>query len=225
MRIVFLGSPKEVLSVPKFLLEQAGDIDCELVGVVSQPAKAQGRKQQTKDTAVAAFAKEQGIKLFLPESAKAGSFLEEFKALSPDIALTAAYGQILSDECLAIPKRATINIHPSLLPRYRGATPVPAALLDGLTETGVTILFTIKKLDAGNIIAQRTLGIGAEETSQELTERAFAEGAALLVETLAKLRDKNYYRNLSHYLAGAAKLEFDSRQELTTVKNGYFWED
>jgi len=127
-----------------------------------------------------------------PEKASDPAFLAEFRALSPDVAVTAAYGQILTSDFLAIPKRATINIHPSLLPRWRGATPVPASLLAGETRSGVSILFTVKALDAGAIIVQHASDTSARERAGEMTARLFKEGGALLGVALNLLKDPNF---------------------------------
>lgn len=189
MRLVFLGSPEAVLAPLELLVHQAKAWGHELVGVVSQPARPVGRGQNLVDPPVAAFAKAQGIPVLQPEKASAPDFLEAFAALKPDVAITAAYGQILSDAFLKVPARATINLHPSLLPKYRGAIPIPAALLDGETTSGVTILFTVKKLDAGNIIVQEKTPVGPQETTGELTARYFALAAQMLEPALKRLED------------------------------------
>lgn len=189
MRLVFMGSPAEVISPLEQLLAFTKSGAAELLGVVSQPARPAGRKQTLTDPPVAVFAKEQGIPCWQPEKASSPDFLTALRELEPDVVITAAYGQILSDAFLQIPRRATINVHPSLLPAYRGATPVPAALLDGCAETGVTILFTVKALDAGAIIVQKKFTIDPLETSAELTPRLFTASGPLLIEALAKLED------------------------------------
>jgi len=133
-----------------------------------------------------------GLPLLQPESVKDPQFLAAMKAVSPDIALTAAYGQILTRDFLTIPKRATINIHPSLLPRHRGAVPVPAALLAGDSETGVTVLFTVRKLDAGHIILQEKTLIDPDTTAELLLRSLFLQGARMIVPALTKLADPHY---------------------------------
>lgn len=187
MRLLFMGSPAEVISPLQSLLEP-GRPDT-LIGVVSQPARPAGRKQVLTDPPVAEFAKANNIPCFQPEKASSPEFLETLRTLAPDVIITAAYGQILSTAFLQIPKRATVNIHPSLLPAYRGATPIPAALLDGCSETGVSVLFTVKALDAGAIIVQRTFAIDRYETNAGLTPRLFAASAPLLAVALDRLRD------------------------------------
>lgn len=195
MRIVLLGSPVEVVPIVEALFrgQQTKNADMPvLAGIVSQPAKASGRGRTLVDTPVAAKAKELGIPLLTPESARDSVFLEELRAWAPDICVTAAYGQILSNDFLAVPRRATINIHPSLLPKYRGAVPVPAALVNGDLETGVTILFTVRKLDAGSIISQRKVPILTHETAGPLLQRLFVIGGEMLPAAFAKLKDLNY---------------------------------
>lgn len=192
MRLVFLGSPEAALGPLKILSEKAGDYGHELVGVVSQPARPTGRKQLLQDPPVAKFAKERGILVLQPEKASDPTFLTAFRDLMPDVAITAAYGQILSPYFLSIPRRATINIHPSLLPKYRGATPVPAALLAGDKESGVTILFTVQKLDAGSIICQKATPLAPDEMAGDLTKRYFDLGGELLFAALEKLKDPTF---------------------------------
>jgi len=192
MKIIFMGSPEAVIAPLKYLIENAKDHGHEVIGVISQPAKPVGRKKQLTDPPVAAFAKEAGILCLQPAKASSEDFLVDFKALDPDIVITAAYGQILSDKFLAIPNRATINIHPSDLPKYRGATPVPACLLDGLKETAISVLFTVKKLDAGNIILQQNKKIQKYETAGELTHRLFLESSALQFDALKMLENLDF---------------------------------
>ncbi|MGE0174429.1 MAG: methionyl-tRNA formyltransferase [Oligoflexales bacterium] len=188
MKIVFLGSPQCAVDPLKFLIEKGYSV----VACVSQPARPAGRGKALQDPPVARFAKENGVETIQPASVNEPEVLDYLRNLNFDIALTAAYGQILSKNFLAIPRRATINIHPSLLPRYRGATPVPSALLDGLTETGVTVLFTVYKMDAGNIIVQKRTSVQPEETADVLTDRLFSEGARILPEAFKLLADPGF---------------------------------
>lgn len=192
MRIVFLGSPAAVVPILHTLLEAGPAKGHQLIGVVSQPAKPAGRSGSIQDPPVAIWAKQCSIPLLQPESARDEAFLESVRAWAPDVCLTAAYGQILNEAFLSIPQRATINIHPSLLPAYRGAIPVQAALLSGAAETGVSILFTVKKLDAGALICQRRFGIAAEETADQLLGRLFIEGAPMIFEALDLLKDPDF---------------------------------
>ena len=191
LRIVFMGSPTEVTAPLAHLAEVGPELGFELVAVISQPARPVGRSSQVMDPPVAAWAKAQKYQCLQPESAKDAGFLAELRLLNPDIIVTAAYGQILSDEFLKIPRVATINIHPSRLPAHRGATPVPATLLDQLKTATVTVLFTVKKLDSGNIILTKDFAIGPEETAGELTARLFFESGPMLIDALSIL-DKDH---------------------------------
>ncbi|MFW7380112.1 MAG: methionyl-tRNA formyltransferase [Oligoflexus sp.] len=193
MRIVFMGSPVEVIAPLQSLLDWCqNSAQHQVVGVVSQPPRPSGRSRRLQDPPLAQFAKEQGLAVLQPEKARAPEFLEQLRAWQPDIAVTAAYGQILSDDFLAIPKRATINIHPSLLPAYRGATPVQSALLDQLETSGVTILFTVKQLDAGAIIVQQASDIARHERAGELMQRLFQLGGTLLPQAIESLQDPEF---------------------------------
>jgi len=192
MRIVFLGSPAEALPVLQALRELDRSGKHQLVGVVTQPARPAGRNRQLTDCPIAQYATAESLPLLKPESAKDPAFLSDLAAWKPDVCVTAAYGQILNDAFLATPTRATINVHPSLLPKYRGATPVPAALLAGDEVTGVTVLFTVKALDAGNIICQTSSKIGDGETNRELTPRLFTVGGSLMEDALQRLADPKF---------------------------------
>ncbi len=193
MRLVFLGSPSEVIAPLQSLLTACQErSDLELVGVVSQPAKPAGRGGRLVNPPVAEFAKTNQLPLLQPVSARDSEFLQAFSAWKPDVAITAAYGQILTRDFLAIPKRATINIHPSLLPELRGATPVQSALLTGTNRTGISILFTVLALDAGNIIVQVPQEIHQTETAGELMQRLFTLSGPLLLDALEKLRSSEF---------------------------------
>jgi methionyl-tRNA formyltransferase len=196
MRLIFLGSPEPVIAPLKALLAAAAERGDEVVGVVSQPARPVGRSGALSDPPVAAFAKAHGIPTLQPTKSSDPEFLEAFSVLRPDIAITAAFGQILPPDFLRIPKRATINIHPSLLPKYRGATPVPASLLAGDEVSGVSVLFTVQKLDAGALIVQERLPIHPDETTGQLTDRYFGASGPLLLKAIDKLRDPHFVGDL-----------------------------
>lgn len=189
MRIVFLGSPEYAVYPLKYLVESSTH---EVLAVVSQTPKKKGRGQKVVDSPVAFYAKEKGIKVFTPEKASNKDFLEELSKLQPDVCLTCAYGKILTQKFLDLPKRGTINIHPSKLPLYRGAVPVPAALLDGLTQTAVTVLFTVKALDAGHIIVQDDFAIDPKEKASDLLTRLFKASCSSLEKALQKLEDPSF---------------------------------
>ena len=189
MRTIFMGSPAQVIPILNALREASY---CELIGVISQPPKPAGRKRILQDPPVAEYAKKLNLKLWQPLKASSKEFIAELSEIKPDVVITSAYGQILSDAFIAAPKRAIFNIHPSMLPKYRGATPVQTALLNGDKKTGVTLLFTIKELDAGNIIIQEQTDILPDETAAELMPRLFQKSAELLPQAFAKLADPNF---------------------------------
>ena len=189
MRIIFLGSPEYAVYPLKWLHESS---EHELVGVVSQTPKKKGRGMKVLASPVSLYAVENKIPLLTPEKASNEDFLKELKALKPDLCITCAYGKILTKKFLEIPSRGTINIHPSELPFYRGAVPVPAALLDGLTKTSVTVLFTVKALDAGHLITQESFDIAPEETADELLTRLFKASTSALKKSLEKLEDPDF---------------------------------
>ncbi len=189
MNLLFLGSPQAVTAPLRHLLEEGSKLGLKVVGVVTPPAKPFGRKLILKDPPLATFAKERGLHLIQTKNVNDPIILSEIKQLEVDVAITAAFGQILGLAFLATPKRAVINIHPSLLPKYRGATPVQSSLLDKSTVTGVTILFTVKELDAGAIICQIPSTISPDEKAPELTDRLFEASGVPLVDSLIKLKD------------------------------------
>ena len=188
MRVLFMGSPQEVIAVVEKLqlLQQHGDI--ELVAVVSQLHQSQ-RGLSEVESPVSLFAKAKRLTCYQPRQASAPAFMEHLRELRLDVILTAAYGQILTSEFLAIPTRAVINIHPSLLPRWRGAAPVVAAVREGVTSSGVTICFTVRSVDAGNIIVQQALPLPPHTHHRALTDLLFRAGAELLPTAFKLLRN------------------------------------
>lgn len=192
LNIVFFGSPAEVLSPLQHLVEGERNGLWKLSAIVSQPARPAGRGKKLLDPPIAQFAKNNDIPLFQFKNVNEVDSLSTLKNLDADIFITAAYGQILSDEFLTIPKRATINIHPSILPKYRGATPVNAALLNGDKKTGVTILFTVKKLDAGNIICQEEFIVPEKTNAGEMTHTLFSLSCSLINQAIELLKDPDF---------------------------------
>ena len=189
MRVLFMGSPAEAVA-PLLALQHCRDV--EIVAVVSQPSRPQGRGLTARETAVAQFANQQQLTLYQPVRASDDDFIASLVELQIDVIVSAAYGQILSPEFLAVARRAVINIHPSYLPHLRGATPVVSAIVNGEQEIGVTICFTIKRLDAGNIIIQERHPLPADTDHHIVTAAMFARGAKLLPKALAHLKDPNY---------------------------------
>jgi methionyl-tRNA formyltransferase len=180
MVIVFFGTP--TFAVPAFdaLLRSHHTV----AAVVTQPDRPRGRGQKTTASPVKEAAMAANIAVLQPASVKAPPFAEALSALHADIAVVAAYGQILTQQLLDTPRLGMINVHASLLPRYRGAAPVHRAIINGDTETGVTIMRMVKGLDAGPMIAVTRVPIDAEHTSDELERQLAAAGAQLLVATL-----------------------------------------
>lgn len=183
LRIVFFGTP--AFAVPT--LERLLDSPHPVVAVVTQPDRPRGRGQRVSDAPVKALAVRRGIPVLQPERLKRELFEETFTRLNADLGVVAAYGKILPEWLIQAPRLGMINVHASLLPRYRGAAPVHRAVLAGETETGVTIMRVVKELDAGPMLARVTRPIGPNETS-EIVERDLAHlGADLLVSILDDL--------------------------------------
>lgn len=184
MRILFMGTPE--FAVPS--LKALVDAGHQLCGVFSQPDKPVGRHQnQLQPTPVKACAITYGIPVFQPVKLRDGSALAQIKELAPELIVVTAYGRILPQEILDVPQMGCINVHSSLLPRYRGAAPINWAILNGDKETGVTIMHMAAALDAGDIISQVKTPIGDRETAPELTARLAELGGKLLVETVAQI--------------------------------------
>ncbi len=183
MRIVFFGSP--AFAVPSVTaLTEAGH---EIALVVSQPAKPAGRRAELTDPPVAHLAREKGLPLFQPISLKPDEAVARLAEAHADLFVVAAYGKILSPRVLALPRLFCVNVHGSILPRWRGASPVQAAILAGDATTGVSIMRMEAGMDTGPVFAVRETAIGEAETTGELAVRLAETGAALLVETLARL--------------------------------------
>lgn len=180
MRILFWGTPEFAVAS----LRALDDEGFEIVGVVTQPDRPAGRGRRLKPSAVKEAALEQAFPVFTPQLPRTDHFLEEIRALAPDISVVVAYGHILKPEVLAIPRLGSINVHASLLPLLRGAAPINWALVRGHDETGVTIMRMVQAMDAGAIIHQVREPILSDETASELTTRLSELGAAALIEAL-----------------------------------------
>lgn len=179
MRIIFLSTPEfGIASLEKLLSSRH-----EVVAVVTQCDKPSGRGNHLKASPIKEFALKHGVRVLTYEKISRDG-LDELKALNPDIMITCAYGQILSQAIIDIPKFGIINVHASLLPKYRGASPIQTCIIKGETETGITIMQTEAGLDTGDILSRATTKIGEEETAGELSERLSQLGADLLLQTL-----------------------------------------
>ena len=180
MRIVFMGTPDFAAASLQVLI----DAGHEIAGVFTQPDKASGRKMEVTFSPVKQLALANGIPVFQPAKMKDGTALSILQSLAPELVAVVAYGRILPPELLAVPPLGTINVHGSLLPRYRGSAPIQWAVLNGDEKTGVTTMFLAEAMDAGDIIYQEETPIGMYETSGELYDRLKAMGARLLKRTV-----------------------------------------
>lgn len=182
-KIVFLGTPQVAALVLNTLIHKANRF-AKVILVVTQPPARSSRSGDDIPSPVHVAALENGIPVFTPQSVKDPQFLADLAALAPDLCITAAYGNYLPSDFLKIPKFGTVNIHPSLLPLYRGAAPVQRTLENGDKVTGVTLLYTVQAMDAGPIIASQNYPIDNEIKSPELLTTLFNLGAELLVSNL-----------------------------------------
>ena len=186
MRIVFMGTPD--FAVPS--LEGVAQSGHDLVGVVTRPDRPRGRGQHKQPTDVKAAVASLGldVPILQPESLRDEHFHAQLQALEPDLFAVVAF-LILPRSMLAIPKSGSVNVHPSLLPKYRGAAPIQWAIINGETETGVTIFQLSPRVDAGDILIQQKVAIGDDETAGELYERLKVKGAELLIRAIDGMAD------------------------------------
>jgi len=174
-------------ALPAF--ETLCDTGHRVVGLITQPDRPQGRKQELIPSGIKQAAQDRGIALDQPENVNAPESLERLRAWKPDLLVTAAYGQILSAALLEIPPLGGINLHGSILPAYRGAAPVARAIQNGERETGVTVIRMTPRIDAGGIVSIARTEIGADETAGELEERLARMGAPLVVDAISALSE------------------------------------
>ncbi len=182
MRVVFMGTPDIAATCLKKILADGFDV----VGVYTQPDRPKGRGMKLVASPVKEVAVAAGIPVFQPENFREEETVEQLRALQPDICAVVAYGRILPQKVLDVPKYGCINIHASLLPKYRGSAPYQWAVLDGLTETGVTAMYLTREMDAGDIIDISKTPIGENETAGELLDHLAVLGAELLSRTLTR---------------------------------------
>lgn len=180
-----MGTPDFSVPVLKALIEN----EYEVVAVVTQPDRPVGRKRILTPPPVKVEAEKHGISIFQPEKIKNSDELEEVLALEPDLIVTAAFGQILPKRLLDAPKHGCINVHASLLPELRGGAPIHYSILQGKSSTGITIMYMVEKLDAGDIISQVEVEIEETDHVGTLHDKLSEAGSALLIETLPKLLD------------------------------------
>ncbi|MBO4864541.1 MAG: methionyl-tRNA formyltransferase [Eubacterium sp.] len=182
MRIVYMGTPDFAVA-PLKAIHAAGH---EIVGVFTQPDKAKGRSNKLVPSDVKVAAVELGLNVYQPTKLRDPEYVAILKKLAPELIVVAAYGQILSEDVLNIPQYGCINIHASLLPKYRGASPIEASIMSGDEKTGVTIMYMEKGLDTGDIISQKDIEIGKHNT-ETLTAELSKIGADLIVDTIASI--------------------------------------
>ncbi len=186
-KVVFLGTPAVARRALEILLDAESSV--QVLAVVTQPPARAPRGGGTVPSPVHALAQEHGIPVLTPESAREEAFLETLETLAPDLCVTAAYGNVLPERFLAIPRFGTLNIHPSLLPLYRGAAPVQRAVEEGVLESGVTVAFTVRAMDAGPVAAQLRERVDPNVKAPDLLAHLFEKGAHLLVRTLPQVFD------------------------------------
>ena len=184
MRIVFMGTPD--FSVPT--LEQLIR-NHQVVGVVTQPDKRKGRGKAMAFPPVKEKALEYDIPVYQPVKVREPEFIEELKKMNPDIFVVVAFGQILTEEILNLPPYGCVNVHASLLPKYRGAAPIQWAVIDGEKETGVTTMYMAKGLDTGDMLDKVVVPIDPKETGESLHDKLSEAGGRLILETLTKLEN------------------------------------
>ena len=201
MKIVFLGTPDFAVPSLKMLIDEG----YEIAGVFTQPDRKKDRGHKQSAPPVKITAEEHGIPVYQFEKIKTPEAVEALKSLRPDLMITAAFGQILSAEILALPPLGCVNVHASLLPKYRGAAPIEWAIINGESTTGITTMVTDIGLDTGDMLLKREVLIGAEETGEELRQRLSVLGAEVLSDTLKLIkagqapREKQNDEEMSYY--------------------------
>ena len=180
LRIIFFGTPKFAISTLEKLIES----EYEIIAVVTQPDRQKGRGQKFSNTPVKDLALKNNLLLLQPDALNEPSFITELSRLKPDIGVVAAYGKLIPDNVLSKPNLGMINLHASLLPKYRGASPVHRAVMAGEQFTGITIMRIERKLDSGNILAKSERSIGINETSTEVEQSLSIIGSKLILSVL-----------------------------------------
>jgi len=183
IRTVFMGTPEFALPTLQGLI----DAGVDLVGIYTQPDRPKGRGKQVAVPPVKELALNHGIPVFQPPKLRAPEAAADLEDLAPDLIVVVAYGQILPKRVLDIPRYGCINVHASLLPKYRGAAPINKAIMEGETETGITTMLMDAGLDTGDMLVKRSLAIGPDETAGELHERLARLGRETMEETLRQL--------------------------------------
>src|SRR5271170_2890276 len=223
MRLVFCGTPQFAVPSLKHLL---GESDFEIAGVITQPDRARGRGQEVSFSPVKETALAAGVPVYQPEKIRAPEAQEFLQRLAPDAIVIIAYGQIIPARLLPIPRLGWINLHASLLPKYRGAAPINWAIVNGETRTGNTTMRIDAGMDTGEMLLQQQLDIGPDETTPELATRLSEAGAPLILQTLRSLADGSLSSrpqdNAAATVAPMLKREdgrIDWNQPATTIYN------
>ena len=183
MRIIYFGTPEFAVPTLRTLIDSSH----EVIALVSQPDRPRGRGQHLSPTSTKVLAESKGVRVLQPERIKDEGFLPTIVSLAPDLGVVAAYGKILPESLLQIPRLGMVNVHASLLPRWRGAAPVHRAVIAGDRETGVTIMRVVKELDAGPMFATVSRAIGPDETSPDVERDLSEAGATLLLDVVDRL--------------------------------------
>lgn len=228
MRIVFFGTPEFATPPLRALIGEGHDV----VAVVTQPDRPQGRSRSTLvPSPVKVVALEEGIPVLQPDRPRGEEFMAQLRALEPELAVVVAYGHILRQDLIDLPTFGTINIHASLLPRWRGAAPIQAAMLAGDAETGVCIMRMVLGLDAGPVILALRTPIDDDETAGELTERLSEMGAEAVIEAVTLIgegmatetvQDESHVTYAAKIERGQARLDFTRpAREVARAIHGY----
>ena len=189
MKAVFMGTPEFAVPTLQALIDHH-----EVLAVVTQPDKQRGRGKKMQFPPVKEKAVEYDIPVYQPQRARDEEFIEELKNLNPDVIVVVAYGQILPESILNIPKYGCINVHGSLLPKYRGAAPIEWTIINGETESGVTTMYMAKGLDTGDMIEKTVVPIADTDTGVTLHDKLADAGAELILSTLSKLENHTAIR-------------------------------
>ncbi|MDE7425934.1 MAG: methionyl-tRNA formyltransferase [Lachnospiraceae bacterium] len=184
MRVVFMGTPDFAVETLEAIIKEGH----EVAGVVTQPDKPKGRGKNMQFTPVKEIAVARGIPVYQPVRVKELEFIEELKKMNLEVIVVVAFGQILPKEILDMPKYGCVNVHASLLPKYRGAAPIQWAVIDGEKESGVTTMLMEEGLDTGDMLKKTVVPLEKDETGGSLHDKLAAKGAKLLIETLKELQ-------------------------------------